>query len=379
MLRLESLQDDPDQKAWDQWVSGERAARKADIAKGLKESGLAAPIPGLVDLVREGTFTDCPPYGKCWEPKEGAYTESVQEEQPAETGGQAVQAERKAEVASEVPESAPEGGKAASAASPSNARYAWVAYSDPDCPFVYSGRQLVIYTDKHPKGVVVKNQKGLTSQQLLVGSGWWATCHAGSWASRARTIPRKHPKPGTPGKPHKPVKGPPPRMHWVVGPKSKGGSFVHVRMGRGLGFIPKHPLDVQGKPPLNAKNGVLLFHQKSGEEVAKIIPAPKNLQIENYRPGGYKATWTKNMPKVERPVIEARLLIRKTGSPRVITRLPGNQKNQVAIRYNYKTRDFVGHPYGVGHGRGSERPVVIAHLAANHGGWGNPSSGNTGR
>ena len=76
--RVEGLVDDPDQNAWDQWVSEERTARKADIAEGLKQSGLAAPIPGLVDLVRGGTFTDCPPYGKCWEPKEAAGAQGEQ-------------------------------------------------------------------------------------------------------------------------------------------------------------------------------------------------------------------------------------------------------------------------------------------------------------
>src|SRR5208283_5170099 len=68
--RVKDAVDSEEQKAWDQWVSAESRDRKADIEKGLQLSGLKAPIPGLVDLVRGGTFEDCPPYGKCWEPNE---------------------------------------------------------------------------------------------------------------------------------------------------------------------------------------------------------------------------------------------------------------------------------------------------------------------
>jgi len=281
-----------------------------------------------------------------------------------EIEGRGAQAERKAQVASEGAQSAQAAGKAASAASQSNARYAWVGYRYYDCPFVYSGNTLTMYTRAHPQGTAV-----WTPEDLLIGSGWWATCHAGSWAPRTRIIRRKH------GKPGKPWKGPPPKKQWVVGPKSNGGSFLRVRTEKGVGFIPKHPLDVKGKPPLNAMDGVLLFHEKRGEEVVRVIAAPKNLQIETYRPWGYQANWTKDMPKVEKPVIEAKLLNRATASPSLMGRAAGNQKNQVAIRYDYETRNFVGLSNGAAHGR----PQVIAHLDPNHGNGSSSRSGYSGR
>jgi hypothetical protein len=87
--RVEEAEGDMELKNWDQWVSVERAARKADIEKGLKESGLKAPIPGLVDLVRTGTFSDCAPYGKCWEPNVEAQAANESGEAKATAGAQA--------------------------------------------------------------------------------------------------------------------------------------------------------------------------------------------------------------------------------------------------------------------------------------------------
>src|SRR6202162_3250431 len=52
---------------WDQWVSARVEQRNADTAAALKASGLSAPIPGLADLYRDGTFFACAPYGTCWQ------------------------------------------------------------------------------------------------------------------------------------------------------------------------------------------------------------------------------------------------------------------------------------------------------------------------
>ncbi|MGD0693390.1 MAG: FecR domain-containing protein [Terriglobia bacterium] len=364
--------DDPDQKAWDHWVGEESAARRKDIEIGLKESGLAAPIPGLVDLVRQGTFSDCPPYGICWEPKEGEATESLQQEKPAETAEEGARADKKAQISGGGTRSPQQGGKPASVASQPGARYEWVSYASLDCPFVYSGRRLMEYTPQHPKGIVVSDQGGWSAPGQLVGLGWWATCHAGSWVG-PRQEPRQARRFGCKdGKPCKVGKRPPPPKRWVVGPKSKRGSFWRVRVGNKVGFIPKHPWDGKGKPPLHARDGVLMVREKDGHEVLKIKSAPKDLQIEKNLPAGYETKWAKDLPRVGKPVIEGRLLNRGYTSSGAIAKLTGSQRNQSVIHYDYKTRNFVEPANAAIGARGNERPVVVAHVGSSRG---NGSSG----
>jgi hypothetical protein len=386
LSRVQGLADDADQKTWDQWVSEERAARKADIEKGLKESGLAAPIPGLVDLVREGTFTDCSPYGKCWEPREGPAMASGQGGAWAMPGAQAQSA-------------GGQGAANSNAAQNANVRYLHVREylaptvfqrgpcSDPSIlAGAYVDKTLRI-TPQDPQGQVVEQHWGGSSTWWEDASyrGWWrsqwAMCHAGSWAP----APQRRGSACNGGKPGHGGKCPPPKKKWVVGPKSKGGSFWRVRMGKRVGFIPKHPLDVKGKPPLNAKDGVLMFHEKGGPGVTKIKAAPKDLQIVDNLLPGREANWAKNLPKVEKPVIEGRLLKGGTGSGSLTALQNANQKIQFSIRYDYKAKDFAVFANAVGSARGNDRPVVIAHIGSTQGygsgsrwGSGGGNSGSTG-
>ncbi len=386
---VEGLQDDPDQRAWDQWVSEERAARKADIEEGLKQSGLAAPIPGLVDLVREGTFTDCPPYGKCWEPREAS---GVLQEQ-----GQA-----KATPEPRAQGGAGQGSADASKAQSANVRY--VRVREDEGTFYWGGGpcgwgpwaqgrhwvdKLLKITPEHPEGVVVQKHYGEDYFGSPAGasfgyySGWWrrypwATCYAGNWFSERTELGSGCAS----GKRGKSGKCQPPKKKWVVGPKRKGGSFVRVRMGKKVGFIPKHPLDVKGKPPLNVKDGVLMFHEKGGQGVMKIKAPPKDLRIVDNLPPGREANWAKNLPKVEKPVIEGWLLKGGLGSERLNALQNANQKGQLSIRYDYKAGDFAVFGNRAASSRGDARPLVLAYLGASQGigsgsRWGS-SGGNSG-
>jgi hypothetical protein len=238
-----NLQDDADQKSWDLWVNEERMARKADIAVGLQESGLSAPIPGLVDLVRGGTFSDCSPYGKCWEPGLPASPSSTPFAPPS-------QSQNPTPSATPIPN--------ASAANSCDAtlnpgvRCVWQTENLGSFNF-YEGPcgrgpmiqkrwwvdRFVRYSPQDPNGQVLEKHWSL-AEQLDGYPGWWrfpwATCRAGSW------IPAPHPERLACHPSGKPEKCPPPKK-WVVGPKRKTGSFVRVRIGKTEGFVPKHPLD----------------------------------------------------------------------------------------------------------------------------------------
>src|SRR5208282_3968988 len=111
--------------------------------------------------------------------------------------------------------------------------------------------------------------------------------------------------------------------------------------GSGDGFIPKHPSDLKGKPPLNASDGVLTFHGKGTQEMAEIKSTPEKLQIVTSLPAGYDASWTKSLARVEQPVIEGRRLNGGVSLASVTASQTGNPKTQAAIRYDYKTRNFL--------------------------------------
>jgi hypothetical protein len=52
---------------WDSWVSARAQEKETKMTAALKASGLSSPIPGLTELYAHGTFFQCEPYGTCWE------------------------------------------------------------------------------------------------------------------------------------------------------------------------------------------------------------------------------------------------------------------------------------------------------------------------
>lgn len=377
-------QDHADGQAWDEWVNDQQAERKADIEEGLKQSGLSAPIPGLVDLVRNGTFTDCPPYGRCWEPKESTVPEGTQEK-------------TKAPLEAQTKNRGTPGPANSNPAQTATVRYEKVR-EDLGPTFSYDGpcgtggvrmgrnylEKTLMFTAEHPEGRVVKKHRG--TDWNIAGSGashsnpyagWlqgydWATCYAGSWIPRER---EEHfgCHAGKGG--HHGNCQPPHRKKWVVGPRVHGGSFLRVKVGRHVGLIPKHPLDVPGKPPLNAKDGVLTLHKKDGQEIVHLKSAPQSLRMLNSWPGPIEEKWARSLPKVEKPVIEGRLLNGMAGSGKLTVAQAGNQKERDDIRFDYKSQNFVARSGGAGGGRGSQRPVVVASLGSVSGYGGGSRSG----
>jgi hypothetical protein len=380
LSRVPNSQEDPDDKGWDQWVNERQISRKADIAEGLKESGLAAPIPGLADLARDGTFSDCPPYGKCWEPKE------------APAPGNALEMDKPV-MEQESRSQDPEAQGAANSNPPQTVtvRYQKVrdylgqtlSYDGPcGTGGVRRGRNYVEktlkFTADHPEGVVVKKHFGTEWEPLGTGRAqWWrgydwATCYAGSWIpQQAEEHFGCHTgKRGGSGKCHRPH-----RKVWVVGQKKRSGSFLRVKVGRGVGLIPTHPRDVAGKPPLNAKDGVLTLHKEDGQEITQLKSAPQTLRMANALPGALEGKWAWSLPRVEKPVIEGRLMKSATGLPNSLAARAENQMGQNEVRFDYKSQNFVTHSAGATGERGSGRPVVVASLGSVSGSGGGSRSG----
>ena len=94
----------------------------------------------------------------------------------------------------------------------------------------------------------------------------WAVCHAGSW------IRWQH------------------HYVWVAGGKRHHRHPVRwVKTGHRLGFVPIHPRDVAGKPPINLKNGLFQVTGKKGQPIALVaFKEDEPLKVLNETPKDFR-------------------------------------------------------------------------------------------
>jgi FecR protein len=220
---------------WDRWVAARVEQRAAATAEMMKASGLTTPIPGLADMQGQGTFFDCAPYGTCWEPNihDDSQTSADKVSQALPSSGQAfrqgahlVQAsfhQTRSFSASQI-----QGG-----------------LLDPLDATAYQGYFPCIPNSLRYR--VIKDP--ITGSETVAATGlgpasggWdWAVCHAGSW------IPRRH------------------HYCWVVGHKRHHVEPVRwVKSEHKVGFVPIHPYDVKGRPPINRTGPVFVLNNKNG-------------------------------------------------------------------------------------------------------------------
>ena len=281
---------------WDTWVAGRVAQRDADLAAAMKDAGVTEPIPGLAEMNGQGKFFSCAPYGTCWEPTEGwgggkADLAQVEAQSAQAPGTERAQAET--QPAAPVERVAPSDDQASSAGAPnvSGAPKAsgkltkadayrashpgatmWTEdYTLPCVDFPMTdlmamdpatGKEVVVdsnfdtsvpypylASDPYFAGFSRPGRRFYGGGSYLFSgyggmfdSPWdWGVCHAGSW------IRWQH------------------RYVWVAGTKRHHKPPVRwVKSGRQVGFVPLHPKDVAGKPPINMKDGVFLPSRKGG-------------------------------------------------------------------------------------------------------------------
>ena len=294
---------------WDKWVEARVQARDAAMAAAMKESGLTAPVPGLAEMNGQGRFFSCEPYGTCWEPAkgwDGGATESevaMVAAQPGVTG-------------------AAKPGVAAAARSGDDDISAQVALVDrPQVsvssaagvpPELLGQKSAQAYLAAHPGAMLRTDEDVLffpclpedvryliamdpvTGKEKIIGSElfagftypigysrgrgyrgfgafpslwgypylsaypWeWAVCHTGGW------IRREH------------------RYVWVAGLKRHHHPPIRwVKSGRSVGFVPLHPRDVAGKPPINLKEGMFVMKGDKGEKGAQL----ERVDVDTGRP-----------------------------------------------------------------------------------------------
>jgi len=308
---------------WDKWVAQRVSARDAELASAMKDAGLKEPIPGLAEMNGQGKFFPCEPYGTCWEPTEGwtghaaelakvvtrPAAQSVAQPNAQDDTQPAAPVERVA--ASDDQQAAPVAGNVLAVPTPFEQSQKGQAYlashpgatmwtEDYTMPCAeYPIADLMAIDPVTGKEMVVDSMIDISipypfyagiprlgrpysmrSQYLFAGYGgmvdspWdWGVCHAGGW------IRWRH------------------HYVWVAGTKRHHKPPVRwVKSGRQVGYVPLHPKDVAGKPPINLKDGIILPTKKGdaielkradfkeGKPVELLAEAPKQFRTTALEP-----------------------------------------------------------------------------------------------
>jgi hypothetical protein len=279
---------------WDKWVADRIAQRSAAITEAMKASGLTAPIPGLAELNGQGRFFDCPPYGTCWEPTAAAppREDSVQSgTEPAvpEAFAQPVKPKQNAAAASK-PETA----------------YIYEDYFP--CPPVAVRYQYLRNANPDRK------KTSDTSLQLVILPNNWAVCHAGSW------IHQNH------------------RYVWVVGHKRRHLDPVRwVKSGHTLAYVPLHPYDVKGRPPINRKEEAFAVNNRNGLAVEPVKLDPERpIELFNTPPREFARKVFPPLARAEEPRLETHLVKDVAASKGIAAKTPG-----IPLRFDAKSQSFM--------------------------------------
>jgi len=308
-IPLPGKQKTPEEETWEQWVSGRLTTRRAQIAEGLKASGMDEPIPGLAGMVATGEFFDCPPYGKCWQPNEGSTSQAT--DNPGET----------------EPNAAARGGK------------------------IVINRTMLMRCPLEAWNAA--DRKGKRSPILAQ----YGPCFAGSWdysdldrCGGGWDSPHGY----WPWQDCTGYRYP----TWVAGRRHRHECHIVKVKGHGIGLVPRHPLDREGHPPENAKTGVLVLTAEKGLLKAGVEPPATGLEQATRVPREFQRGMTSRAPRATPPIIEAKmasaLLPRGTLSPQQMATM----KNVSAIHFDFKSQSFVGRTGAVSH------TVFVAHSSS---------------
>ena len=277
---------------WDSWVEGRITSRSAAMAAVMKASGLTSPLPGLADMNGQGTFFPCAPYGTCWEPAE----------RPAPQ-----------------PESASQDAQQSSAPAPQQT--APMAQGTTPGPIEHFERDAFFpcppttIRSMIARDLVTGHETLLASSFEPAGPYDWAVCHAGSW------IYRQH------------------RYAWVVGSRRHHRCPVHwIKTGRSIAYVPIHPRDEKGKPPINRVHGVFAIHGKEGQSVERItLEAGGSIKLLSTPPKEFRSVPSPTLSRTGDPHVNAYRL----ASTMVAAKSSGVREPGTSLTFDRRSQSFM--------------------------------------
>jgi hypothetical protein len=321
--------------AWDAWVAARVAARDKSMQAVMQQAGLTEPLPGLADMQARGSFFPCAPYGTCWEPVRGwsgrlpaspmqevndagqpvsgtpSVAQATRQNAAAEAQNVPVAQQTKLQVQAEQDEARAEAQTTPGQDEGGVAPGVWVEEDYFPCsPYATldwltqdpaTGAEVVLASDVAWDGDGFDDSFGFD----------WAVCHAGSW------IYRNH------------------RYAWVVDRRRHHRHPVRwVKVNGRLGYVPVHPRDEKGKPPVNLRNGVFVPKDGKGGQVERVAYSSQmQVKMVDETPKEFRAPSLPALRAAETPTAEARLLTRGTAFAQ--TELPVSR-----ITFDHKSRGF---------------------------------------
>jgi hypothetical protein len=292
---------------WDDWTAKRVEARNIAMSSTMKDAGLAAPIPGLVEMKDQGTFFACAPYGTCWQPTNG-------------WGDHEAASAQAAVQQSPVPSQSP----APSRQQPAPPNPHTVSVRDLQSGGPIANLRTEYYgfpcSPNRVRRVIARDPS--TGRDTIVSTELdrnampydWAVCHSGAW------IQHEH------------------RYVWVAGTKRHHICPVRwVKVGRSTGYVPIHPRDVAGKSPINMKHGVFETTGRKGESVVHVAYNPNTpVKLLGAAPNEFLKPYFPSLQRAETPRLEAHLVKDGFAPGKDSTTKPAG----TAINFDHRSQGF---------------------------------------
>lgn len=290
---------------WNAWVSDRQTQRNTVTAAALKASGLSSPIPGLVDFYEHGTFFSCEPYGTCWEAADLAEPQDSTPQSAAPISQSPAQAQVNPPFQSQTVQ--------------------WEELLQGWCsPPTIRTVTRVAHTPEELQKLV---QRRAAAQKARRSPATYPiSCENGYWIPYrrhfARVITPQAPR-HCEGAKCKPIHAPRP---------------VWVRVGNKVGFVPAHPKDEKGKPPVNLKEGILIPPFKPGGRMERLaVEQSQRVAVLGKAPREFRGEAFNQAFRVLAPEIHAHL-VRETARESSVA-LSGHTASP--ITYDYKSHQFL--------------------------------------
>jgi hypothetical protein len=274
----------------------------------------------MAELAGQGKFFECAPYGTCWTPTE------IADEEEAANRRQASERPRFVLASYDPIGQAAQAAKSGGNGTPREIDYLAVFPCTPDA--------LRYRTVKDPAtGKVTVIDRTLVPRENYD----WAVCHAGSWIHH-----RRH-------------------YVWVAGGKRHHIDPVRwVKSEHKVGFVPLHPYDVKGQPPINSKHEVFLVTGKNEVAVQPVKLDPSRpVEFLKEAPKEYRNASLRPLAPAEAPRMEAHALGHAPESKGVEV-----SRAAIPIHFDAKSQSFTM-PREVTHGG---KTVTVNAPMTNHNG-----------
>ncbi len=259
-----------DFSAWDEWVGTRYAEREKEQAAVLKDSGLAAPIPGMAEMAGQGRFFACEPYGTCWEPTPASEQKTVAESVMPESGGN-----QSAQTASSTTGAKP-------------ARQ--IGFVGKPMPNISSNGSGSPYADMNafwpcvPADVRAAYFPGAMALpvQFQMQPWGWAVCHSGEWLYRDNNYV------------------------WVAGRRHHHPPCHWLKSGHTTVLVPIHPHDVADHLPVNRTKPVIAVNAKGPRPLERVeLPSNARVELMKEAPKEFRAEFVRPLTPAAEPRMTA--------------------------------------------------------------------------